>query len=67
MNPCKYSTVIEEVLIDNKKQRAFFTGVPEVEDPEGKKIVSGHQTLFHVEHSATGTEDESLNIWRIVH
>ncbi|EHK47668.1 hypothetical protein TRIATDRAFT_81043 [Trichoderma atroviride IMI 206040] len=67
VDPSKYSTVIEQVLIDNERQRAFFIGVPEVEDPEGKKIVSGDQVLFHVEHSAAGAEDEPLNIWRIVH
>ncbi|KAM0516961.1 hypothetical protein ACHAPE_005073 [Trichoderma viride] len=67
VDPFKYSTVIEQVLIDNERQRAFFIGVPEVEDPEGKKIVTGDQVLFHVEHSAAGTEDEPLNVWRIVH
>ncbi|UKZ95693.1 uncharacterized protein TrAFT101_010514 [Trichoderma asperellum] len=67
VDPSKYSTIIEQVFIDNESQREFFIGIPEVEDPEGKRIVTGPQVLFHVEHSATGTEDEPLNVWRIVH
>ncbi|KAL9469234.1 hypothetical protein ACSS6W_010928 [Trichoderma asperelloides] len=63
VDPSKYSTIIEQVFIDNETQRAFFI----VEDLEGKKIVTGPQALFHVEHSVTGTEDEPLNVWRIVH
>ncbi|KAL7812993.1 hypothetical protein V8C26DRAFT_405926 [Trichoderma gracile] len=67
-DPNVFNTVIEQVFLDHEKQKAFFIGVPEVEGPDGGKIIAGqHQALFHVEHSVTGTEDEPLNVWRVVH
>lgn len=67
LDPTKYITVIEQVFLDYDKEKAFFIGVPEVEGPDGGKIVAGtQQPLFHVEHSVTGTEDEPLNVWRVV-
>ncbi|KAL7947485.1 hypothetical protein V8C42DRAFT_317923 [Trichoderma barbatum] len=66
-DPTKYNTVIEQVFLDYDKEKAFFIGVPEAEGPDGQKIVAGtQQPLFHVEHSVTGTEDEPLNVWRVV-
>ncbi|RFU76579.1 hypothetical protein TARUN_5664 [Trichoderma arundinaceum] len=67
-DPTRFNTVIEQVLLDHDKEKAIFIGVPEVEGPDGHKIVAGTaQPLFHVEHSVTGTENEPLNIWRVVH
>ncbi|KAL6872064.1 hypothetical protein J3F83DRAFT_733674 [Trichoderma novae-zelandiae] len=66
-DPTVYNTVIEQVFLDHDKQKAFFIGVPEVEGPDGRIVAGKKQALFHVEHSATGTEDEPLNVWRVVH
>lgn len=66
-DPSKYTTVIERVSLDSDTHQAFFIGVPEIDGPDGRKIVSGkEQPIFHVEHSASGTEREPQNIWRIV-
>jgi hypothetical protein len=67
LDPSEYNTVIEQVFLDHDKEKAVFIGVPEVEGPDGRKIFTGTQPLFHVEHSAAGTENEPLNEWRIVH
>lgn len=68
LDPTKFNTVIEQVFIDYDKERIFFIGVPEVDGLDGRKIVAGgEQPLFHVEHSVVGTEEEPINIWRIVH
>ncbi|KAL7793695.1 hypothetical protein V8C37DRAFT_377916 [Trichoderma ceciliae] len=68
LDPTKYNTVIERVFLDHDEEKAFFIGVSEVEGPDGRKIVAGtEQPLFYVEHSVVGTENEPLNVWRIVH
>ncbi|KAK6446670.1 hypothetical protein FP744_10002920 [Trichoderma asperellum] len=61
-NPGKY---LRHILRSGSVR--IFNVHKDVEDLEGKKIVTGPQALFHVEHSVTGTEDEPLNVWRIVH
>jgi hypothetical protein len=33
---------------------------------DGLLEAGNHQPLFHVEHAAGGTEDDPLNLWRIV-
>lgn len=66
--PSTYCTVIEQVRLDHENRRAFFIGVDEFVTPDGRRFVAGgQQPLFLVEHSALGSEDEPLNMWRIVH
>jgi len=67
-DPSQFTTVIERVCIDHNAHKVFFLGTPEIEGPDGEKIVAGTgQPLFHVEHTAFGAEKEPLNGWRIVH
>lgn len=66
-DPEKYTKVIEDVRLDHKNHTAFFLGVTEATTPEGETIVAGEdQPLFHVEHSAKGTEEDPINVWSIV-
>jgi hypothetical protein len=63
----EWSTVIEHVRIYKKEKRIVFIGASEFVTPDGRKIVAGDgQPLFHVEHSAAGTEERPINLWRIV-
>lgn len=67
LNWDEFSQVIELVRLDHANHQAFFIGIDEVDAPDGRKIVRGkEQPRFHVEHSSEGSEDEPLNIWRIV-
>lgn len=66
-NPGEFGTVIEQVRIDHAKRQVFFVGIPEVEGPEGEKIVAGkNQPVFHVSHGAQGEEDAPKNTWKVV-
>lgn len=60
--------VLEEVYLDPASRSVLFFGRSELLGPDGVPVQAGaHQPLFHVEHAVTGTEDEPLNRWRIVH
>jgi hypothetical protein len=66
-DPSQYTAVIEQVRLDRANRRAFFLGVSTFEAPDGREFVAGTaQPLFHVEHSVGGSEDDPLNLWRIV-
>src|SRR6266404_2388822 len=58
--------VLEDVFIDHLHKRILFLGRSRM-DCEGVQHISGtNQPLFHVEHAAGGTEEDPLNLWRIV-
>ena len=60
--------VLEEVYFDPTGRSVLFFGRSELIGPDGRPVVrSAHQPLFHVEHAVTGTEEQPLNRWRIVH
>ncbi len=60
--------VLEEVYLDPAGRSVLFFGRSELIGPDGAPVEAGtHQPLFHVEHAVTGTEEEPLNRWRIVH
>jgi len=68
MSNDEYASVIEEVYLFNREQRAIFIGRAEVVDDTGKILhASKTQPLFHVEHGVSGTHDCPLNTWRIIH
>lgn len=63
----EFTTVIEQVRIDYDDHRIWFVGIPEIEGPDGEKIVAGKkQPTFHVVHGAVGSEEKPFNTWRIV-
>ncbi len=60
--------VIEEVYLDPAGRSVLFFGRAAWIGPDGEPVEAGeHQPLFHVEHAVSGTEDQPLNRWRIVH
>ncbi len=60
--------VLEEVYLDPHGRSVLFFGRSQLIGPDGVPVEAGaHQPLFHVEHAVTGTEEEPLNRWRIVH
>ncbi|MFC4947358.1 hypothetical protein [Pseudonocardia sp. GCM10023141] len=68
LEPAVYGTVVEHVRVDHHRQSVIFIGVGRFEAPDGRTFVAGTgQPLFHVEHAVAGTEDDPLNLWRIVH
>jgi len=59
--------VLEDVYINHREQRIFFLGRSEMVTEAGVRIRSDEfQPLFHVEHSAGGSDAAPLNLWRIV-
>jgi hypothetical protein len=57
--------VIERVSLDHN---ALLIGEESFISHDGRKFEAGKgQPIFHVEHSATATEDKPLSIWHIVH
>jgi hypothetical protein len=59
--------VLEDVFINPNDHRILFLGRREITNDKGEHLYAGHhQPLFHVEHSAGGSESEPLNAWRIV-
>ena len=68
LQPDNYGTVIEACYLNHKNQKVTFIGLAEVEDDTGNTIIaSPEQPLFHVEHGVSGSEENPLNTWRIVH
>jgi hypothetical protein len=68
VDPSRTARVIEHVRLDHENRRAFFVGDDRFEAPDGRVFTAGTgQLIFHVEHSVAGTEDDPLNLWRIVH
>lgn len=64
----RYQLVLERAFINHTEQKITFLGVGELAGPDGTLLRTGSgQPLFHVEHSAGGTEQRPLNRWRIVH
>ena len=60
--------VLEEVYLDPSGRSVLFFGRSELIGPDGVPVgASADQPLFHVEHAVTGTEEEPMNRWRIVH
>ena len=59
-------TVLEEVFVDHAGQRILFLGRESMRDDSRILKASDFQPLFHVEHSAAGSIEEPLNLWRIV-
>lgn len=59
--------IIEHVRLDHENRRAFFVGDERFEAPDGRVFTAGTgQPIFHVEHSVGGSEEDPLNLWRIV-
>ena len=59
--------VLEDVFLNHAEQRILFLGRETMESDTGRQLHAGtHQSLFHVEHAAGGTQDEPLNLWRVV-
>jgi hypothetical protein len=66
-NPQEFTTVIEQVRVDHSKHQVYFVGLPEIEGPDGEKIIAGtKQPTFHVTHGAGGEENAPYNTWKIV-
>lgn len=63
LDPNHYEMVYEEVYVNEHKKLITFLGV--VQLPDAKEIHPS-QSLFHVQHGATGDEDHPKNTWRIV-
>jgi hypothetical protein len=64
----EYGTVLEEVFLDHKNQKAIFIGTPYIIDNKGDRFhATNKQPLFHVEHGVGGSETNPTNTWRIVH
>ncbi|MEM7518400.1 MAG: hypothetical protein AAF368_15945, partial [Planctomycetota bacterium] len=60
--------VLEEVYLEPSSRSILFFGRTKWLGPDGVPLETrAHQPLFHVEHAVTGTEEEPLNRWRIVH
>ena len=63
-----YGQVLEEVYLSSREYRILALGRAELVSEDGRPVrASGHQPLFHVEHSVGGTDTQPLNLWRIVH
>jgi hypothetical protein len=63
----EYGQVLEDVFIDHSNERVLFFGRQELTDEGGGVLkASSYQPIFHVEHAASGTEQDPLNLWRIV-
>ncbi|GGP00489.1 hypothetical protein [Wenjunlia tyrosinilytica] len=59
--------VLEGVFTDSATQRVVFLGRARMEGPDGETLLADpYQPLFHVEHGVAGTDDEPMNVWRIV-
>ncbi|TYB95253.1 hypothetical protein FXF53_25090 [Micromonospora sp. WP24] len=59
--------VLEDVFTDLAARRVIFLGRPRLTGPHGETLLADpYQPLFHVEHAVGGTEDEPVNLWRIV-
>ncbi|MET7991102.1 hypothetical protein ABZU76_09345 [Amycolatopsis sp. NPDC005232] len=66
-DPDNYDLIIEHVRLDHESRRAFFVGAERFEAPDGRVFTAGTgQPIFHVEHSVGGSEEDPLNMWRIV-
>lgn len=60
--------VLEQTKLDNDNQVVTFIGAAELPGPDGELLrATTQQPIFHVEHSVGGTENQPLNLWRIVH
>ena len=59
--------VLEDVYVGHAEQRIFFQGRATLTAEDGRQLLaSDFQPLFNVEHGASGSDDEPLNLWRIV-
>ena len=69
LNSEVYGEVFEKVYLNHKDQKATFLGTDHLSDSSGNEFLldTNHQPLFHVQHSVAGTEDQPINVWRIVH
>jgi hypothetical protein len=66
--PEERGLVLEQVHIDRDRHAVYFLGAAELTSPSGEVFRAGAgQPLFHVEHTAAGTESRPVNLWRIVH
>jgi len=65
LDPEVYEEVYEEVYVNNQRQLITFLGVIKLEG--ASKTLNPHQPIFHVQHGASGSEDQPRNTWRIVH
>jgi hypothetical protein len=59
--------ILEDVYVSHDEQRIFFQGRATMTAEDGEQLrASDFQPLFHVEHGVGGSDDEPLNLWRIV-
>ncbi|WP_309112823.1 hypothetical protein [Saccharothrix sp.] len=66
--PEEYTLVLERTHVDHATRMVTFLGTPEHPGPDGELLRAGDlQPIFHVQHGAGGTQDQPLNLWRIVH
>jgi hypothetical protein len=68
LDPDTYGLVLEQTRLDHTNQIVTFIGAAEHRGRDGEPLRAGTgQPIFHVEHSVGGTENQPLNLWRIVH
>jgi hypothetical protein len=68
LGPERHGLVLEQVHIDRDRHAVYFLGAAELTSPAGEVFRAGTgQPLFHVEHTAQGTEQRPVNRWRVVH
>lgn len=64
LDPESYEDVCEEVYVNEKTKIITFLGVTQL--PGLSKEIHPAQPLFHVQHGASGDENNPKNTWRIV-
>ncbi|WP_132113590.1 hypothetical protein [Actinocrispum wychmicini] len=66
--PDTYGLVLEQTQLDHANQIVTFIGATELAGSDGEPLrADSRQPVFHVQHSVGGTENQPLNLWRIVH
>jgi hypothetical protein len=58
--------VLEDVYLNHSSQQVLFLGRTSMEGVDGTITADAYQPIFHVEHAAGGSEDDPLNLWKIV-
>jgi hypothetical protein len=59
--------ILEDVYVSHAEQGIFFQGRATMMAEDGGQLrASDFQPLFHVEHRVGGSDEEPLNLWRIV-
>ncbi|WP_086824136.1 hypothetical protein [Allokutzneria sp. NRRL B-24872] len=68
LEPSTSGLVLERTRLDHARQAVTFIGTAECAAEDGSTLrADTRQPLFHVEHAVAGSEEQPLNLWRIVH